>query len=62
MASCQDEAVIDHFGINCADWAKSKAFYDKVLGVLGFTRQMDFDVAIGGARASPILDRRHVCG
>ena len=39
--------VIDHLGINCADWEKSKAFYDKVLGVLGYTRQMDFQVAIG---------------
>jgi catechol 2,3-dioxygenase-like lactoylglutathione lyase family enzyme len=42
--------VIDHFGINCADWDKSKAFYDKVLGVLGYTRQMDFQVAIGYGR------------
>ena len=41
------ETVIDHFGINCADWERSKAFYDKVLGVLGYTRQMDFGVAIG---------------
>ena len=48
--ACQDEAVIDHFGINCADWDKSKAFYDKVLGVLGYTRQMDFQVAIGYGR------------
>src|SRR5258708_34423959 len=48
--TCQDEAVIDHFGINCADWDKSKAFYDKVLGVLGYTRQMDFEVAIGYGR------------
>jgi len=39
--------MIDHFGINCADYAKSKDFYDKVLGVLGFSRQMDFGVAIG---------------
>ncbi|WP_163696952.1 VOC family protein [Mycolicibacterium sarraceniae] len=31
--------MIDHFGINCSDWAKSKEFYD---GVLGFTRQMGF--------------------
>ena len=46
-APCQDGPVIDHFGINCADWEKSKAFYDKVLGVLGFTRQMDYQVAIG---------------
>jgi catechol 2,3-dioxygenase-like lactoylglutathione lyase family enzyme len=46
-AACQDEAVIDHLGINCADWDKAKAFYDKVLGVLGYARQMDFDIAIG---------------
>jgi catechol 2,3-dioxygenase-like lactoylglutathione lyase family enzyme len=42
--------VIDHFGINCSDFSKSKAFYDKVLGVLGYTRQMDFEVAIGYGR------------
>ncbi|BBX04983.1 glyoxalase [Mycolicibacterium moriokaense] len=42
-----DVRVIDHFGINCANWDESKAFYDKVLGVLGYTRQMDFEVAIG---------------
>jgi catechol 2,3-dioxygenase-like lactoylglutathione lyase family enzyme len=48
--ACQDEAVIDHLGINCADWEKSKAFYDSLLGVLGFTRQMDFGVAIGYGR------------
>jgi catechol 2,3-dioxygenase-like lactoylglutathione lyase family enzyme len=39
--------VIDHFGINCSDWARSKEFYDAVLGVLGYTRQMDHGVAIG---------------
>jgi catechol 2,3-dioxygenase-like lactoylglutathione lyase family enzyme len=49
-ASCQDRPVIDHLGINCADWAASKAFYDQVLAVLGFSRQMDFDVAIGYGR------------
>jgi catechol 2,3-dioxygenase-like lactoylglutathione lyase family enzyme len=42
--------VIDHFGINCADFAKASAFYDKVLGVLGYSRQMDFGVAIGYGR------------
>ena len=31
------EPMIDHFGINCSDLAASAAFYDKVLGVLGFT-------------------------
>ncbi|MBB2989382.1 catechol 2,3-dioxygenase-like lactoylglutathione lyase family enzyme [Mycolicibacterium iranicum] len=46
--------MIDHFGINCADWEKSKAFYDKVLGVLGYTRQMDFGVAVGyGTEGKP---------
>jgi catechol 2,3-dioxygenase-like lactoylglutathione lyase family enzyme len=39
--------VIDHFGINCADFEASKRFYDEVLGVLGYSRQMDFEVAIG---------------
>jgi len=39
--------VIDHIGINCADYPKSQEFYDTVLGVLGFSRQMDFGVAIG---------------
>lgn len=48
------EPMIDHFGINCADWEKSKAFYDKVLGVLGYTRQMDAGVAIGyGTEGKP---------
>jgi catechol 2,3-dioxygenase-like lactoylglutathione lyase family enzyme len=40
-------AVIDHFGINCVDFEKAKAFYDKVLGVLGYSRQMDYGLAIG---------------
>jgi catechol 2,3-dioxygenase-like lactoylglutathione lyase family enzyme len=39
--------VIDHFGINCSDWAKSQEFYDKVLHVLGYSRQMDVGVAVG---------------
>lgn len=42
--------MIDHFGINCADFPRSKAFYDKVLGVLGYTRQLDFQIAIGYGR------------
>jgi catechol 2,3-dioxygenase-like lactoylglutathione lyase family enzyme len=42
--------MIDHFGINCADLEASKTFYDRVLGTLGFTRQMDFDVAVGYGR------------
>jgi catechol 2,3-dioxygenase-like lactoylglutathione lyase family enzyme len=43
-------AVIDHFGINCVDFEKAKAFYDKVLGVLGYSRQMDYGLAIGYGR------------
>jgi catechol 2,3-dioxygenase-like lactoylglutathione lyase family enzyme len=39
--------MIDHLGINCADLEAAKSFYDRVLGTLGFTRQMDFDVAVG---------------
>lgn len=39
--------MIDHIGINCTDLGRAAAFYDAVLGTLGFTRQMDFGVAIG---------------
>jgi catechol 2,3-dioxygenase-like lactoylglutathione lyase family enzyme len=39
--------VIDHFGIDCSDFTRSQKFYDQVLGVLGYGRQMDFGVAIG---------------
>jgi hypothetical protein len=39
--SCHDLFVIDHIGINCADYPKSQAFYDTVLAVLGFSRQTD---------------------
>ena len=42
--------MIDHLGINCADFAKSREFYDTVLGALGVTRQMDVEVAIGYGR------------
>ena len=42
--------MIDHFGINCSDFDKSKQFYDRVLGVLGYERQMDVGVAIGYGR------------
>lgn len=46
--------MIDHLGINCADLDTSKTFYDHVLGVLGFTRVMDFGVACGyGVEGDP---------
>jgi len=32
------------------DFEKAKAFYDKVLGVLGYRRQMDYGLAIGYGR------------
>ena len=48
------EAVIDHFGINCHDYAKSQEFYDTVLHVLGYHRVMDFGPAIGyGVEGKP---------
>jgi catechol 2,3-dioxygenase-like lactoylglutathione lyase family enzyme len=42
--------MIDHTGINCSDYRRSQEFYDMVLGVLGFSRQMDFGRAIGYGR------------
>ena len=42
--------MIDHVGINCADYPKSQQFYDSVLGVLGFSRRLDFGRAIGYGR------------
>ena len=45
--------MIDHFGINCADWERSKNFYDKVLSVLGYSRQIDHGRAIGYGRDHP---------
>ncbi|MEB3020543.1 VOC family protein [[Mycobacterium] crassicus] len=42
--------MIDHLGINCTDYARSQKFYDVVLGVLGYTRQLDVGVAIGYGR------------
>lgn len=42
--------MIDHVGISCADYPKSQSFYDSVLGVLGFSRQLDFGEAIGYGR------------
>lgn len=45
--------MIDHLGINCADLEAAKTFYDKVLGVLGHTRLMDFGVAVGYGTQQP---------
>ena len=45
--------MIDHFGINCADLPASAAFYDQVLGTLGYTRLLDFGVALGYGADKP---------
>ena len=45
--------MIDHFGINCSDMEAAAAFYDKVLGVLGHHRMMDFGAAIGYGTTMP---------
>jgi catechol 2,3-dioxygenase-like lactoylglutathione lyase family enzyme len=39
--------MIDHLSLQCSDPAKSAAFYDAVLAVLGGGRVMDFDEVIG---------------
>ncbi len=39
--------MLDHVGIQCADLARSAAFYDAVLAPLGASRLMDFGVAMG---------------
>lgn len=45
--------MLDHLGITCADITTAAAFYDRVLGVLGHGRLMDFDVAIGYGTDGP---------
>lgn len=44
------DAMIDHIGFNCDDWVAAQRFYDRVLAVLGYTRQRDVGVAIGYGR------------
>jgi catechol 2,3-dioxygenase-like lactoylglutathione lyase family enzyme len=46
-------SMIDHLGINCSDIAVAATFYDRVLGVLGHRRIMDFGMAIGYGTDSP---------
>ncbi len=45
--------MIDHFGISCADLESSAKFYDTVLGVLGYSRLLDYEVAIGYGAGRP---------
>lgn len=39
--------MLDHLEIQVDDFAAASAFYDAVLGPLGYRRVMDFDRAIG---------------
>src|SRR5258708_39903055 len=43
----EDDDVIDHLSIQCADTAASAAFYDTVLAALGGGRVLDFGDVIG---------------
>ncbi|HEY6796143.1 MAG TPA: VOC family protein [Kineosporiaceae bacterium] len=45
--------MIDHLGINCTDLKVAADFYDRVLGVLGHRRLMDFGTAIGYGTDKP---------
>lgn len=47
--------MIDHLGINAADMDAATAFYDRVLGVLGHRRLMDFGVAVGYGTTMPVF-------
>ena len=38
---------IDHLAIRVSDLARSRAFYDKVLGFMGFTLEWEFDNVVG---------------
>ena len=38
---------IDHLAIRVRDFARSKAFYDRLLGYLGFTLEWEFDHVAG---------------
>ncbi|MBO0811375.1 MAG: VOC family protein [Microlunatus sp.] len=45
--------MIDHLGVTVADMAVAARFYDKVLGILGHRRIMDFGQAIGYGTDQP---------
>jgi catechol 2,3-dioxygenase-like lactoylglutathione lyase family enzyme len=45
--------MIDHLGINVTDMARAGAFYDRILGVLGHRRIMDYDEAVGYGTDGP---------
>ena len=45
--------MLDHLGINCSDLDTAAAFYDKVLGTLGYARVMEFGEFIGYGDTKP---------
>jgi catechol 2,3-dioxygenase-like lactoylglutathione lyase family enzyme len=49
----EDEEMLDHVGIQCSDIPASARFYDAVLATLGYSRVMDFGVAIGYGKDKP---------
>jgi catechol 2,3-dioxygenase-like lactoylglutathione lyase family enzyme len=42
--------VLDHITLNVTDYARSKAFYEKVLAPLGITAVMEYGLACGFGR------------
>jgi catechol 2,3-dioxygenase-like lactoylglutathione lyase family enzyme len=46
---------IDHLVIRVADYARSRHFYDKVLGFLGFERKYEFDTTAGWSNGKTLF-------
>ncbi|HTS90939.1 MAG TPA: VOC family protein [Stellaceae bacterium] len=46
---------IDHISIKVGDLARSKRFYDDVLGFLGFKRKYDFTDAVGWSNGKTLF-------
>ena len=47
--------MLDHLSIQCADFARSAAFYDSMLAPLGWRRHFDEDETIGWGIAKPVF-------
>jgi catechol 2,3-dioxygenase-like lactoylglutathione lyase family enzyme len=45
--------MLDHVGVNCSDISAAAAFYDPVLGALGYSRVMEFGEHIGYGAGKP---------
>ena len=53
LALSHNRRMIDHIAIQCADVEASAAFYDTVLGAIGYRRVMDFGEVIGYGDRAP---------